>query len=25
MQPVYGDKSVDISTVRRWVRQFQQE
>jgi hypothetical protein len=25
MQPVYMDKHVDVSTVRRWVGQFQQE
>ena len=25
MQAVYGDKCVDISTVRLWVRQFKQE
>ena len=25
MQPTYGDKSVDVSTVRRWVQKFQQE
>ena len=22
MQAVYGDQCVDVSTVRRWVRQF---
>ena len=22
MQAVYGDQSVDVSTVRRWVRRF---
>ena len=23
MQAVYGDKCVDVSTVRRWVRRFE--
>jgi len=22
MQAIYGEQSVDVSTVRRWVRQF---
>ena len=25
MQPVCGDKCVDVSTVRRWVWQFKEE
>jgi transposase len=24
MQAVYGDQSVDVSTVRRWVRRFKE-
>jgi hypothetical protein len=25
MQAAYGDKCVDVSTVRRWVREFKQK
>jgi hypothetical protein len=25
MQAVYGDKCVDVSTVRRWVQQFRSQ